>query len=466
MLPPKPKPEPEPRRAALCVEFARVARGGLALGCALLALGLSRPAAAEVVTLQALERVALGGRATLDADGAAARAARADIDKAESGYQPVVGLQIDTGIGPGRELVTVQDADHPKEHYLVQGTRDLGQPGAFDPQLRSGVELQLKSNLYDFGRTGAAVDASRARYDALVAQRDVSEQAILDSVRAGYLQWLGSYALRLLAAQSAQDATTRRARVQALIDEGVRPQADLTPAQADEALAALELERARGQERAAKLELEQAVGAPLPSSAEPDRSLLGSDAAEAAPNTTTPGQSADDPGARMLAMQAHAAEASARAAEHGTNPVLSGAASAGLHAQDTTLFPSYSVGLALSVPLWDGGSSDASAASARAHAAELRAREQATREQRRARDARAALGGDNAARLLRAARVLLVLCEKRLREAEQAYELGAGPIDAIAQARTSLRHAQSEVVRAQLAGAQAALARAPARGAR
>lgn len=424
---------------------------------------------ADVVTLETVEKLALHERAPLQADAAASRAARADVDKAERAYLPNLGLNADATIAPGSDLFELPD----REGVLVQGTRKLGESHAFDPHVRSDLELQLKGNLYDFGRTSSAVAASRARSAAVAAERDVTAGAILEAVRAGYLRWLGSFELLTLAAQSASDAGARRTRVQALITEGMRPAADLTPAQADEALAALELERARGNLRAAKLALEHASGTTLPDGAEPDRSLLARHAATT--SATTPSSPPDpsapaslagapaasavgDPVAHTLALQAAAANASALAAEHADAPALSAGASAGVHAQNLTPFPSYSVGIGLSIPLWDGGISDASADSARAHASELTARGRAQSQSERERQARAALDGENAAGLLRAALELQSICDKRLHEAEQAYELGAAGIEPIAQARSALRHAQTEVVLARLAAVGAALA--------
>ena len=259
-----------PTRAA----GTRTARSPALARTLALALALAPALAhADVLTHEALERAALGDRAALQANSAASQAARADIEKAESAYNPSLVLQAEAAVGPGRKLIRVVNEDDQKE-YLTSGTKPLGEEGAFNPSVRTQLGLELRGNLYDFGRTRAAVEASRARSAAVAAERGVTAQVILDAVRAAYLAWLGSSELLTFASQSAADAGERRARVQALITEGVRPAADLTPAQADEALAVLELERARGELRAAQLALQQAVGMALPAAAQPDRSVL------------------------------------------------------------------------------------------------------------------------------------------------------------------------------------------------
>jgi outer membrane protein TolC len=141
--------------------------------------------------------------------------------------------------------------------------------------------------------------------------------------------------------------------------------------------------------------------------------------------------------------------------------VLAGAVSAGVHAQNDDLFPSYAVGVSLNVPLWDGGGSSAEASIARARAEELAARMHELRTEREYAAARAELSRQHAEQRLARAQALLEVATQRLRETEERYELGAGGIEALAQARSVLRGAQGEVVLAQLARADAILMAGP-----
>jgi outer membrane protein TolC len=317
--------------------------------------------------------------------------------------------------------------------------------------VRSELALELKSHLYDFGRTRAAVDAGRAQHASAQAEEEAARQAIVLSVRATYLVWLGQSELLAIAEQATAEAERRSQRVQALIDEGARPKAELSIARADEMLARLELERARGAQRTARLQLEHAVGSKLAATAEPDRTLL---EPEAAPASTGTG---DDATLRALALKQHAARADARRRERADAPLLVGALSAGVHAQDDDVFPGYAVGLSFSLPLLDGGSSDAAADAARARADALGAELEAERGQRRNERERAALDRDNARTELQTATALLAVVTQRVSEAEQSYELGASGLEPVAQARALLRRAQTEVVHAKLACAEAEL---------
>jgi outer membrane protein TolC len=422
------------------------------LACAVLFLALSpHLARAEVVTLPALEALALKARPTLDAGSARARAAEAEIDKARSSRYPTLGLEVDSSLAPGRKLVTIQAAGTSGEEnqYVVQAARKISDTGAFKPQLRNELGLQLNGNIYDFGRSNAAIEASRAQHASAQAEEEAARTAIVRGVRGAYLAWLGASELHAIAEQAAKDATGRREHVEALISEGVRPTADLSPARADEMLAQLELERARGDLRTAALDLEQAVGSPLPADAQPDRSLLQSDVAPVA--------APEDPALRALELQQHAANAAARAEENARNPLLTGNAAAGLRTQGLSVFPLYTIGIGFALPLWDGGVSSANASAARAHAAEIEAHVRERQQARAGEVDRAHVDAENADSRLQTASGLLEIAQQRTHEAEQAYELGVVGLDQLAQARSLLRRAQTEIVLARIARAEAAL---------
>jgi outer membrane protein len=426
----------------------------------LYSLLLATPSAsAEVVELGALERMAVQNRPALAAGQARTRAARAELEQARSAYYPTLSLEAQTSLGPGRELVRIQTPDG---EVLVQGARAFDRDGGIDgdalvPSWRNELDLQLKGNLYDFGRTSAAVDAGRAQHASAQAEQEAARQAIVLSVRAAYLGWLGQTELLAIAEQATAEAERRSQRVQALIDEGARPQAELSIARADEMLAKLELERARGALRAARLQLEHTVGSRLAPSAEPDRALLEPEDAPAAPGST------DDATLRALALKQQAARADARRREHADAPVLAGALSAGVRAHsdldddEHDVFPGYAVGLSFSLPMLDGGSTDAAAGIARARAEALAAELEAERRQRLNERERAGLDRDNARAQLQTADALLAVVTQRVSEAEQSYELGASGLEPLAQARALLRRAQTELLHAKLALAEAQL---------
>lgn len=415
--------------------------------CAVGLLGSTpRSARAQVITLAELERTALNDRPELQADTAAERAADADVARARSAYYPDIGLGVHTSLAPGRQLFSVKPESEPK--ILVSGVLPLDDKRSFEPQVRYGAELELRTSLYDFGRTSATVEASRAKRAAVNAKREVTRAEITRAVRGTYLAWLGAHELVSVGERAATEAKERSTRVAALISEGVRPQADLTPARSDELLAELELERARGDLDRRKLALELAVGTQLPAMAIPDRSLLD--------EKPTP-RTSEDAKLRALQLEQAAASKAAEAQGKGRSPVLGATAAAGLEAQSTTFFPIYNVGVSLSIPLWDGGGADAAESAARARSegvgAQIRQHEAGSSQQDRQR----ALEIEHAGKRLETADALLASCTVQLAEAEARYDLGGGGIETIAVARAMMRRAQTEVLLAKIARTEATL---------
>jgi outer membrane protein TolC len=233
-----------------------------------------------------------------------------------------------------------------------------------------------------------------------------------------------------------------------LISEGVRPQSDLTPARSDELLAQLELDRAQGDLATRKLALEQAVGAPIGEGAVPDRALL--EQRDVKPNGA-------DPALQALELERVAAQKAAEAYEQADSAVLSAAAAAGLQGQSEYVFPNYSLGVSFTLPLWDGGQSDASADAARARSdglgAQIRQHEVSEAHAQR----QAELDAASASKRIVTAELLLASCTAQLAEAEARYELVGGGLEAIAVARALIRRAHTEVVLAKIARAQALL---------
>lgn len=428
--------------------------------------------AQQVVTLAELERQAVQNRPALDANDAATRGADSDVQRALSGYYPLLSVEGTGAFSPGNSLEALPCVKHvdddpdlplmtcPTEFY-VSAQRQLtdedgvGEYGdALQPIFRYGLELEAKVSLYDFGKTSSTVHASRGKRAAVQAQRDVTRMKIVKLVRAGYLGWLAANELLSVTEIAAADAKERTTRVNALISEGMRPKADLTPVRSDELLAQLELARARGDVAKRKLLLEHAAGVSLPDESVPDRTLLEYDGAT---------RDADDPELRSLQLERTAAEQAAVAADSGDNAVLGGLGSVGVYGQPSSgsFAPSYNVGLSLNVPLWDGGGDEASADAARARKAGIDAQIRDHELSRTQEQREVALDIENATKRLVTAQALLASTTAQLEEAETRYDLGGGGIEPIAVARAMMRRAHTELLLAKIARVEAALRALP-----
>lgn len=431
-----------------------------------LTLALALPARAEVVTLASLEKRALESSSFTDTHAARSRGSEADLRKASAAYYPQVTLRAESTLQPGRQLITVCGVDSkgkeknctdPHNQYKVQGAQALGDgPNAFVPQVQNRIEIAANAPIYDFGRTKAAVEAGRATLAAVRAERDAEADTIVRQVRAAYLNWLSAHEMARVTEAAARDAEDRFARVSALVDEGSKPKAELPPAQSDALLTKLELSRSQGDLNHARQALEDAIGEALPQGAEPELGLI------------------EDTNAQVVAL-AHASDALAqviekqRAAAEGLElsykkqrmPQLGISALVGARNWQSNFFPLYGAGLSFFVPLYDGGFSSASASAARAQRDALDARLRAHMREQESFHEKARLDAEQALDSLAIASQLLTVAEKQLADAQTGYDLGVNGIDRIADARTLVRRAQTEMLLSKVAHAEARLRVAP-----
>lgn len=429
-------------------------------------LGAAAQARAEVVTLASLEQRALEQHARVASGQLRVRAAEAEVRQAESAMRPRVGMSVEATAAPGR-ILRQQDPNDPS--FYVQGIRDPSQASGADrrdaliPRPRVGGGIQVDAPLYDFGRTSAAVQAGGARRRAAEADVELGRAQVVGDVRAAYLAWLSAHQMRALATSASEDAARRAERVNALVGEGARPRTDVPPVDADRLLSQLEQERAEGELATAQLALEQVVGEPLGEAAEPELALL----ERAMPDAP---DKALDPALKVLGHQRTALRAAARLQRKQRAPLLASSIAAGYYGQLTQrpdgdggydygfrAFPSYSLGLSLTIPLWDGGSTRAAAEAAEANAAELDLTLASAERERNAAYDRARLEAEHAEKRKQLAVQLLEVCKQRVADTEAGYELGAMQFDQVQQARALLRRAQTEVVMAAVARTAAVL---------
>jgi outer membrane protein TolC len=220
------------------------------------------------------------------------------------------------------------------------------------------------------------------------------------------------------------------------------------------------------------------VGAPLSASAEPDRTLLDAE-------TKVPDRSEQEASSRRALLQRFkAAKAQAAAQATLNRPQLGIGASFGMRisTQDifdvderdpatgrpgynegtkNNVFPLYTAGLTLNIPLWDGGFTRAGVDAARARADEAKADLEEFEQDRRFSQSQAELDADSALARLRTAQELVSVCAARLKDAEDGYELGASGIELIGQARGLLRRARTEELLARADHVAARLRMAP-----
>ena len=371
-------------------------------------------------------------------------AARARIQAARAAYAPTISLLTDATLTPGQRIVEI-------DGYKVNAAFPIGTSGAFRPALRYGTMLDLRGNLYDFGRTRDVVAAAEAEARAEQADARHAEAESVRDVRGGYVRWASAHALWQIAERAHQVAAERLARTRAAIEEGARPEADLSAAESGDGFAQLELEGARSELESAREDLAFVAAAELPASAVPADDVLNA-------TPVAKGESLGQKAQRdALREQRAAAHASARAHDHAFSPVVSASAQAGIQGLNDNVFPVYRVGLSVLVPLWDGGAEAALRGQARARAAQLSAQAEALERSAHRAHARGRTLKQQAERRIAIADKLLAVCLKRVSQLEAAAPLGAASYLELQDARNAASRAQTELVLARALRAQVLL---------
>lgn len=397
------------------------------------------------VHLAELEKRAAAAGPRQRANDARLQSARARIASARAAYSPTLNLVTDASVSPGQRIVDIGG-------YKVNAAFPIGESDAFLPAARYGALLDLRSNLYDFGRTSAAVAAAEAESRAEQADQAHGRAQSVRDVRAGYVRWATAQALWAIAQRTQLAAAESLARTRAAIEEGARPAADQTAAESGEGFAQLELERALAELESARADLGFVAASDLGAAAVPADDVL--NAVPLEPQSVELGQKAR---LEALREQRAAAEASAKAHDRVFAPVLSANAQAGVQGLNDKIFPVYRVGVSLLVPLWDGGSDAALRAQAQARSAQLGAQaEELERAAQRA-QARSRSLKEQADRRIAVANKLLAICRTRVSQLEAASPLGAARYAELADARNAAARAETELVLAQALRAQVLL---------
>lgn len=303
------------------------------VSCMLL-LAATRSGAEPPAALNLDEAVAIAVRNHPRATEALANQAGAEarIGQAQSAYYPQISLDADWS--KGRTYFSPLNGIRSTEAYTAVAT--------------------LRQTIYDFGRTGGAVESQRGGLDAARQAVALTRQDIALRARSAF------YLLLAADKQVAAVEATLKSREEMLRQAkefhaaGIRAKVDVAKAEASYYNARSALSRAETNREVARMEFATALGLKAP----PNRPL-----AEPAPDA---GMGGDLTGVQRLAMQRRAelrliqaqitaARGTQRAAKSGHLPVLAGNADVGY--ADRNFPPEgnvWNVGVSLSVPIFSG----------------------------------------------------------------------------------------------------------------
>jgi outer membrane protein len=309
--------------------------------------------------------------------------------------------------------------------------------------------LYLKQTIYDFGRTGGAVDAARSNRDAADKALTVTRQDLTLRVKSAF------YLLLAAGKQVAATGETVQAREdvhrQALefFNQGIRAKVDVARAEANLFAARTSLIRAENVREIARVELANAMGV----------ASLGaySQAEPASMAATLPdrGQAYRDALQNRAELQQltalkSAAAANLKAAKGSYLPILSGTAAIGYADRD---FPPtgnvWALGLNLTVPLFSGFSSVEQVREAAANINAIGARQDSFRLQIAKEVESAWLGVNEAAARIVSTEKEVAAAEENKSLAEGRYHEGVGNIIEVTDAQSLALDAQTARIQAQ-----------------
>ncbi|BEQ16462.1 TolC family protein [Desulfoferula mesophila] len=310
------------------------------------------------------------------------------------------------------------------------------------------TELALTQKIYDFGRTGGTVEASRQELSATRHDLVTQREKVLLEVKAQYFEVLKNQHLVTVAQKTLASQAKHVEQAKGYYSTGLRPKIDVTRAQVDLANARLALISAQYNRRRARVALEKVMGKrpypgdytladiqnspPLP----PDLPPLVAEALKQRPETAS------------LQAGIQAAQGRLTSARGGYWPSLDAGADYGLSNTDFPLDNGWSAGMFLTWPLFSGfltqGQVSEYQAQVRQRQAQYKELELTISQQVE----EAWLVLRESAERIDVAEVARLNAEENFRLAQGRYEAGVGDAIEFTDAQVSLFDARSAVVRA------------------
>ncbi len=373
--------------------------------------------------LEACVRLALQANPDLQAQRAALDASRSDLIGARSGRYPSLGL---TGSA---------------SRY------NSGEAGSTD---RRDLGLSLRQTLYQGGRVGAGVGAAESALAAAVAALAAARSDLILAVRQAWYHAAQAHRFVISSEHGLERSrlNLEYADAQLLAGLGTRP--DVLRARVDVSAAELELTQSRNALEGSRATLNTLMGQSPAQSLElaPDEE---EEPLESIPSWEALRRAALETREEMRVAKARTAlqEAAVRIARGGFLPTVN--ADAGLNWGATgSLSPreSWSVGLAFSLPLFEGFASSAELQAQKALLEASRFDEQAARQRIEREVWDALLSEEAAARSLDNARALFEAAQENLDAAQESYRQGLSSMLALVDARTAFTDAERILIQA------------------
>jgi outer membrane protein TolC len=302
------------------------------------------------------------------------------------------------------------------------------------------AQVQLSQLLFDFGKTLAVTQVARKLAEVSAEGVELQRQLIALTVKEAYTNILLAQRLIRVQEQALERAELNLASAKGFVDVGTQPLSTAVRAEVDVANARVDLINARNALKIARVSLNtaMAIDASTPTEIkdnleyEPttiDRTALRAEALRQSPEY------------RQAKLQSSAAAAGVQAATRNFLPNVSGTGSYG--GSQLELNPNWSLGLAFTWNIFDGGNLIAAYDEAKANHGAANARVKVAELTLIQNLEQAEIAVEAAQERIQAARVLIASSQENFRLAQGRFDVGVGTILELTDAQLALTQAQN-----------------------
>jgi outer membrane protein TolC len=402
------------------------------------------PIAGRVLTLDECIAIALEAQPKIKATLFDYAAARYRVNQAFSPLLPQL-----TGSVTATRSSTVFLTTSPTTGVTTQGVASRQLADTFLAQ------VQLSQLLFDFGKNLAATEAARKLAEVAVENVELQRQLISLSVKEAYTNTLFAQRLIRVQEQAVQRADLNLKSAKGFYEVGTRPKSDVARAEVDVANARVSLIQARNALRTAIVALNIAMAIDVDTPTQIKDNLFfetvsidrQAQRAEAIKNR---------PEYRQVVLQVAAAQATERQTFRNFFPDVSGTGTYG--GSQPSLNENWTLGLAFTWSLFDGGNRIAKYQEAKANLEGAKARVRSTELDIIQNVEQADIAVEEAQERIQAAQALVASAQENFRLAQGRFDAGVGTILDLTDAQLALTQAQNTETQA-LADYRIALAR-------
>jgi len=213
--------------------------------------------------------------------------------------------------------------------------------------------LTLSQNIYDFGKTSSQVKIQKFNLDSAGSDLETTKEQIVLNVKQTYYTVIQAARNRAVADEAVGQYKQHLDQAKGFFDVGTKPRYDVITAEVNLSNAKLNLITADNALRIARVNLNNAMGVPdAPAYTVEDSLALKK--YEITLDEALSRAMANRPDIKSLALRTRAAEESVRLANTGYYPALTGSASYNWEGTRFPLENEWNVGVAVSVPIFNG----------------------------------------------------------------------------------------------------------------